>query len=767
MNPNLTRSERTKWSIFAFFISFLLFAFFNFLPQDLSGQSWQIFTTEYTYNAGAISLERTIKTKKPVDVMVTKEGVIWLACADQFPISISNINKKEYIVEVSDMDFFEGIDFKPSENSGFATLPDGEIVLITRSNFVSLKDKKWSGYNTRIKKKVGQSTIPVLKFDQFADVSTDKQGNLWVSGIVLSDNETGLAKLSGNQWEYYMVPAGISNTLISETKGTIIQGGKEKAYAEHPYLKLLMRDITFDNKGNIWMSAGFYKDLGLFKFSGNQFDLFNQENGNISSNLILGLTSDKDGTVHFSTPGGLYIMGADDKSTRYEQALTPGPMMFDKQGFLWVGDPVISETSTSWKSGSLGTETAISRYDSKTKSTLNLTNQNTPLISGIKKIYADENSAKYFIVDGVGLYILKDTPTEEYKGWTVYSGYNTGKELMSHYYMTAGYNDREWNFYGTSHYGSERVLNSLKDGAWSHSEFSLKGEPRGLLSNAISINDIGKDINGNLLLGTSNYIYKLEEQSSWLQGLDQEKVSKSVNAVASDQAGTLWFGTNKGLARYDGNSFSYFDKSTGLPDNWILSLHVDNKNRTWVGTPNGILCMEKDKNTLYNKKNGLDRERVVAIINDSKGKTWFGIVNFNMTAKALYYEEEGQIKQDPLPMAQNVEKMVIDKKDNIWISDGRTVLCRKSNGEYIEFNDKNSPLKPAFTIDNLFVVGDELWLMITTDMSRFTQRVSTGPKPAAEVPVSKEVEIANSLKPKLTALKPLYETIIFKIDETF
>ncbi len=63
----------------------------------------------------------------------------------------------------------------------------------------------------------------------------------------------------------------------------------------------------------------------------------------------------------------------------------------------------------------------------------------------------------------------------------------------------------------------------------------------------------------------------------------------TVYQCVQDKTGYIWFATNQGVSRFDGNSFKNFKKEDGLPDNDIIKMYVDSHNSVWfismVGTP--------------------------------------------------------------------------------------------------------------------------------------------------------------------------------------
>lgn len=63
--------------------------------------------------------------------------------------------------------------------------------------------------------------------------------------------------------------------------------------------------------------------------------------------------------------------------------------------------------------------------------------------------------------------------------------------------------------------------------------------------------------------------------------------SHAVNALTYDNAGNLLIGTQNGLVMNKANDWYFFDRESGLLDNYVFSLAVDANNVVWVGTSAG------------------------------------------------------------------------------------------------------------------------------------------------------------------------------------
>ena len=113
-------------------------------------------------------------------------------------------------------------------------------------------------------------------------------------------------------------------------------------------------------------------------------------------------------------------------------------------------------------------------------------------------------------------------------------------------------------------------------------------------------------------------------------GLSQNDVF----TILQDRRGFMWFGTNFGLNRYDGYTFSVYTTApfdtASLSYNWILALHEDREGKLWVGTMRGLNRMDPSTGavTRYmhdpNDPGSLSHDEVWAIHEDRAGTLWIG-----------------------------------------------------------------------------------------------------------------------------------------------
>jgi len=165
----------------------------------------------------------------------------------------------------------------------------------------------------------------------------------------------------------------------------------------------------------------------------------------------------------------------------------------------------------------------------------------------------------------------------------------------------------------------------------------------------------------------------------------QDGLSQSaVNCILQDRQGFLWFGTQDGLNRYNGTSFTVFKHhptdSATIDDNFIVSLHEDVHGVLWVGTLNKpetfnrfdgatetFSRVAKDRVDLK----GARRAEVFSTYEDQLGVRWTGSVGGGVTrldTRTGVQKEYKYNPDNPTGLSDNrVYSVYGDRSGTIWI----------------------------------------------------------------------------------------------------
>ena len=81
-----------------------------------------------------------------------------------------------------------------------------------------------------------------------------------------------------------------------------------------------------------------------------------------------------------------------------------------------------------------------------------------------------------------------------------------------------------------------------------------------------------------------------EVVAEWYPVSSETLSNQHVTAIAEDEQGFIWVGTERGLNRFDSQRYRQYFTEAGLHSNGISALFKDSHGRLWVGTGNG-LCL--------------------------------------------------------------------------------------------------------------------------------------------------------------------------------
>ena len=151
----------------------------------------------------------------------------------------------------------------------------------------------------------------------------------------------------------------------------------------------------------------------------------------------------------------------------------------------------------------------------------------------------------------------------------------------------------------------------------------------------------------------------------------------TVEAIAQDDKGYIWLGTNDGLNRYNGSDIKIFktgedDSDNNIISNYITALATDKKGNLWIGTDQGISRMNLDdytvKNYRYSKSD--NKNPFYAILTfyvDKDGKLYMG----NNAGLYVYNEKNDDfdkvIDLEHGLIDENIYSITQDKQGYLWL----------------------------------------------------------------------------------------------------
>ncbi len=100
--------------------------------------------------------------------------------------------------------------------------------------------------------------------------------------------------------------------------------------------------------------------------------------------------------------------------------------------------------------------------------------------------------------------------------------------------------------------------------------------------------------------------------------------NKSINSILKDSRNIIWLGTEKGLIKYDGETFSRLSIRITQTSNIVHYLFQDYENNLWIGTSAGLFKYRGNPFISYGINDGLICNFIHGVMRDSKGNLWIG-----------------------------------------------------------------------------------------------------------------------------------------------
>jgi signal transduction histidine kinase/FixJ family two-component response regulator/HPt (histidine-containing phosphotransfer) domain-containing protein len=233
--------------------------------------------------------------------------------------------------------------------------------------------------------------------------------------------------------------------------------------------------------------------------------------------------------------------------------------------------------------------------------------------------------------------------------------------------------------------------------------------------------------------------------------------NSTVMALAQDDIGFLWLGTQGGLARWDGYRFHVYlhdPKNAGsVPDNYIQTLYVDVLGRLWVGTGAGLALYDATNDRFVSSANtNASSGTIWSIASDEDGGIWVGAEEGLHHIKVVAGRLESAGRSIPHLPAGRVSAVLRDAKKNLWIGTSKGLYRTDATGgaDAVAVTSAANADEPE--IATIFEAGDRrIWVGTTKRGVYSVESTSSGDQVIRELapePALRDVAVYAMAEPQ-------------------
>lgn len=431
--------------------------------------------------------------------------------------------------------------------------------------------------------------------------------------------------------------------------------------------------VLVDREGAVWVGT---KDRGVDRLVSVEGEVRfvhyrhdDQDPGSLSHNEVWGLAEDADGRIWVATyGGGLNVLDPAASRFRHYRAADGGPHPLGSDQVTTV---FVDRAGTVWA----GTDGAgLQQHD--------------PTSDGFIAYRHDPGDAGSISSDVIRC-LYQDRQGQLWAGTFLEGASHLRKARYAFSYFTHNPMDSRTLSNGTIYAFLEDARGSLwvsTAGGWLHrrrpgadrfERHMLPDPEHGALS-------LHLDRSGRFWIGTyRGGLLQLDPERGAVVGTHRNRLGDAsslsndeVWAIAEDDEGMLWLGTNDGLDRFDpvaGKVVERYDTpgAAGAINAGVRALLHDQQGNLWVGSLGGLFRRSRGASALERirpEDSSLQRDGVVALLEDDRGRIWTGtygggLKRFDPRTGAL-----GTFHRLPSNVVYGVQQ---DSRGRVWLSTNR------------------------------------------------------------------------------------------------
>ena len=242
------------------------------------------------------------------------------------------------------------------------------------------------------------------------------------------------------------------------------------------------------------------------------------------------------------------------------------------------------------------------------------------------------------------------------------------------------------------------------------------------------------------------YFFSNAQEPAYLHySIEDGLPSTLVYCMLQDKNGFMWFGTNNGLARFDGQRFKTYGVEDGLPDPEVLNIFEDGTGRLWLSCFQKKPCYLKDGKIFTNKNDTLLNDLTLTnghyhFYKESDHALWitssensckidnntiqcFKHYDANKNKYYQFHEFKNErisyfMKEIYKKNKKNIIKIYPQNilirpraliKDNIYVYHGNTIIKIQEKNNYINYVENTINI-PNTLSDISLVIDDYIWI---------------------------------------------------------